>query len=199
MEPESYTYARSGVRCTTHAISAALLNASDFVSIHLVLSECSHHLINRVALTQMKPGALLINTSCATIVDQQAMIDALQTGQLVGADLEVFEQEPLSVDHPLRRLPDVLTPHLGYAADSNYHTDFTQAVGDLQGGDNRHTVAFVAMSEQQHFADAPHSLCCTRFSSPPLPATFISCNFQRESHNFFTVCRLPFTNVLAKK
>ncbi|WP_058960633.1 D-2-hydroxyacid dehydrogenase family protein [Type-E symbiont of Plautia stali] len=112
----------------------ALMRTSDFVSIHLVLSERSHHLIDRDALAQMKPGALLINTSRAALVDQQAMIAALQSGQLAGAGIDVFEQEPLSADHPLRHLPNVLaTPHLGYVADSNYRTYFTQAVEDIQG------------------------------------------------------------------
>ncbi|WP_312180445.1 D-2-hydroxyacid dehydrogenase family protein [Pantoea sp. CTOTU46764] len=112
----------------------ALLNSSDVVSIHLVLSERSRHLVDAAALAQMKPGALLINTSRAGIVDQQAMIAALQSGQLAGAGLDVFEQEPLPADHPLRLLPNVLaTPHLGYVADSNYRTYFTQAVEDIQG------------------------------------------------------------------
>ncbi|MFJ5161788.1 D-2-hydroxyacid dehydrogenase family protein [Pantoea sp. NPDC088449] len=112
----------------------ALLTKSDVVSIHLVLSDRSRHLIDADALAQMKPGALLINTSRAGIVDQQAMISALQSGQLAGAGLDVFEQEPLPADHPLRHLSNVLaTPHLGYVADSNYQTYFTQAVEDIQG------------------------------------------------------------------
>lgn len=112
----------------------ALMQASDFVSVHLVLSERSRHVIDQAALAQMKPGALLINTSRAALVDQQAMIAALQSGQLAGAGIDVFEQEPLPADHPLRHLPNVLaTPHLGYVADSNYRTYFTQAVEDIQG------------------------------------------------------------------
>lgn len=112
----------------------ALMRISDFVSVHLVLSERSRHLIDSDALAHMKPGALLINTSRAAIVDQQAMIAALQSGQLAGAGIDVFEQEPLPADHPLRHLPTVLaTPHLGYVADSNYRTYFTQAVEDIQG------------------------------------------------------------------
>lgn len=112
----------------------SLMRTSDFVSVHLVLSERSRHLIDSDALAHMKPGALLINTSRAAIVDQQAMIAALQSGQLAGAGIDVFEQEPLPADHPLRHLPTVLaTPHLGYVADSNYRTYFTQAVEDIQG------------------------------------------------------------------
>lgn len=112
----------------------ALMRESDVVSVHLVLSERTRNLIDRAALAEVKPGALLINTSRAALVDQEAMLAALNAGTLGGAGLDVFEQEPLPADHPLRQHPKVLaTPHLGYVADSNYHTYFTQAVEDIHG------------------------------------------------------------------
>lgn len=111
----------------------ALLAASDFVSVHLVLSERTRGLIDQPAFEQMKPGAFLINTSRAAIVDQQALIEALESGRIAGAGLDVFEQEPLPADHLLRSLPNVLaTPHLGYVADNNYRTYFREAIEDIQ-------------------------------------------------------------------
>ena len=110
----------------------ALLAASDVVSLHLVLSERTRCLLDGAALAQMKPGALLVNTSRAGLVDQAAMIAALRAGQLGGVALDVFDTEPLPADHPLRQLPNVLaTPHLGYVADDNYRRYFTQAVEDI--------------------------------------------------------------------
>ena len=80
----------------------------------------------------MKKSALLINTSRAPIIDENALIAALQQGQIAGAAVDVFNEEPLPRDHILRTLPNLLaTPHLGYVCDSNYALYFTQAVEDI--------------------------------------------------------------------
>ncbi|WP_202819058.1 D-2-hydroxyacid dehydrogenase family protein [Actinosynnema sp. ALI-1.44] len=110
-----------------------LLTGSDIVSVHTVLSDRTRGLIGADELARMRPGALLINTSRAAIVDQHALIEALRARRIGGAGLDVFDQEPLPPDHPLRTLPTVLaTPHLGYVTDSNYHIYFREAVENIQ-------------------------------------------------------------------
>ncbi|MGD1204851.1 D-2-hydroxyacid dehydrogenase family protein [Mycobacterium seoulense] len=94
---------------------AALFEQSDVVSIHVVLSERTRGLVGQPELARMQPHAYLINTSRGPIVDEAAMLDALKTGRLAGAGLDVYDIEPLPPDHPLRQFPNVtLSPHLGY-------------------------------------------------------------------------------------
>ncbi|OBF05396.1 D-2-hydroxyacid dehydrogenase family protein [Mycobacterium sp. 852002-10029_SCH5224772] len=94
---------------------ADLFEAADVVSIHLVLSERTHGLVGASELALMKPHAYLINTSRGPIVDEGALIAALEDGRIAGAGLDVFDIEPLPSDHRLRLLPNVtLSPHLGY-------------------------------------------------------------------------------------
>lgn len=115
------------------ASKEALLKNSDVVSVHLVLSERTRGLLGATELALMRPDALLINTSRAAIVDQPALLHALQTGQIAGAALDVFETEPLPPADPFRTQPNVLaTPHLGYVSDGNYQAYFREAVEDIQ-------------------------------------------------------------------
>jgi D-3-phosphoglycerate dehydrogenase / 2-oxoglutarate reductase len=91
-----------------------LLAESDFVSVHVPLSEATRHLINVNTLALFKQDAVLVNTSRGGVIDQAALVDALKRGRLRGAGLDVFEQEPLPADNPLRGLDSViLTPHEG--------------------------------------------------------------------------------------
>jgi len=89
-----------------------LLSTSDVVSIHLKLTEESRHLIGRRELALMQPGSFLVNTARGAIVDSDALVDALHSGHLGGAGLDVFDVEPLAADHPILRCDQVvLTPH----------------------------------------------------------------------------------------
>jgi phosphoglycerate dehydrogenase-like enzyme len=89
-----------------------LLGEADFVTLHTDLNPTSHHLINAKRLRRMKPSAYLINTSRGPVVDEKALIDALRERAIAGAALDVFEEEPLPPDSPLRGFPNVLlAPH----------------------------------------------------------------------------------------
>ncbi|UJF35814.1 D-2-hydroxyacid dehydrogenase family protein [Paenibacillus hexagrammi] len=110
-----------------------LLASSDFVSIHLVLGERTRGLIGRKELQVMRPTAYLINTSRAPIIDQDALVEALQKGWIAGAGLDVYMTEPLPKNDPFRSLPNVLsTPHLGYVSEANYKAYFQGAIEDIQ-------------------------------------------------------------------
>ncbi|HEY7060440.1 MAG TPA: D-2-hydroxyacid dehydrogenase family protein [Chloroflexota bacterium] len=98
-----------------------VLRTADVVSIHLRLSPESRGLLSRERLALLRPSAYLINTARGAIVDEVALVETLQGGRLAGAALDVFHEEPLPPDHPLRRLDNViLTPHVGWPAASNY-------------------------------------------------------------------------------
>jgi phosphoglycerate dehydrogenase-like enzyme len=105
---------------------------ADVVSVHLKLSERSRGLIGAAELASMKATALLVNTSRGPIVDEPALIDALRTGSIAGAALDVFDTEPLPAGHLLRTLPGVLaTPHIGYVADRPYRIFFRDGVAAI--------------------------------------------------------------------
>jgi len=110
-----------------------LFGKSDFVSIHYQLSDRSRGLITGADIARMKPTAYLINTARAPIVDQAALLKALQDKKIAGAGLDVFEIEPLPLDHPYRKLDNVvITPHLGYVSEQNYRKYFPDIVEDIR-------------------------------------------------------------------
>ena len=110
-----------------------LFAKSDFVSIHYQLSDRSRGLITAADLGRMKPTAYLINTARAPIVDQAALLKVLQEKKIAGAGLDVFDVEPLPLDHPYRKLDNVvLTPHLGYVSEQTYRKFFPDIVEDIR-------------------------------------------------------------------
>lgn len=110
-----------------------LLSQADIVTIHLVLSERTRGLLSAQELGLMKPAAYLVNTSRGPIVDEQALVKALQKKAIAGAALDVFDEEPLPLDHPLRRLENtVITPHIGYVTTETYKIFFDQTVENIR-------------------------------------------------------------------
>jgi len=111
------TEARAAELDVTYVELDDLLATSDVVSLHVKLTEESRHLIGARELAIMKPGSLLINTARGPVVETRALVAALEDGHLAGAAVDVFDQEPITADHPLLRCPQVvLTPH---SADQN--------------------------------------------------------------------------------
>lgn len=102
-----------------------LLSTADFVCILLPFTPETHHLIGAEQLAKMKSSAVLINIGRGPVVDEQALIEALQAGEIYGAGLDVFEKEPLSVDSPLLKMPNVVAlPHIGSAThETRYDMD----------------------------------------------------------------------------
>ena len=130
---ENLTVERAAESGVTWVSKRELFEQADVLSIHLVLSERSRGLVDAQALSWMKPTAHLINTARGPIVDEAALIEALQQRRLAGAALDVFEREPLPVDHPFRQLSNVLaSPHVGYVSEQNYRQFFSQMIDDIQ-------------------------------------------------------------------
>jgi phosphoglycerate dehydrogenase-like enzyme len=109
-----------------------LLERSDVLSVHVVLSDRTRGLIGAEELALMKPTSILINTSRGPIVAEAALIDALSKNKIRGAGLDVYDQEPLPADSPLRRLDNVvLTPHLGYASEEGMRSFYEDTVENI--------------------------------------------------------------------
>src|SRR6201999_3828616 len=112
-----------------YATKEQLFSTADVITIHVVLSQRSRGLVGREDLARMKPSAYLVNTSRGPIVDEAALLDILQQRKIAGAGIDVFSVEPLPVDHPFRKLDNmVLTPHLGYATEEVFRGHYVQMV-----------------------------------------------------------------------
>src|SRR6202166_5220191 len=109
-----------------------LFREADIVTVHLVLSSRTKGLIGAPEFALMKPTARLVNTSRAPIVDEAALIEALQARRIAGAAVDVFDVEPLPPDHPFRKLDNVLaTPHVGYVTEDLYRTFYGDAAAKI--------------------------------------------------------------------
>jgi phosphoglycerate dehydrogenase-like enzyme len=106
----------------------ALLQQADVVCLHVPLTKQTEHLIDAAALARMKPGAVLINTARGGLVDQAALTEALRSGHLAAAGLDVFETEPPDFSAPLFQLPNVvLSPHVAWLTTGTFDRSFVVA------------------------------------------------------------------------
>ncbi len=109
-----------------------LLARADVVTIHLVLGDRTRGLIGPKEFALMKPTAILVNTSRGPIIQQDALLEALRSGRIAGAGLDVYDIEPLPADHPMRSAPrTVLTPHLGYVSDTSFNAFYGQTAENI--------------------------------------------------------------------
>jgi phosphoglycerate dehydrogenase-like enzyme len=112
-----------------YASKEELFSTADIVTVHVVLSQRSRGLVGREDLARMKPTSYLVNTARGPIVDEMALLETLQQRKIAGAAVDVFSVEPLPVDHPFRKLDNlVLTPHLGYVTEESFRNHYTQMV-----------------------------------------------------------------------
>jgi phosphoglycerate dehydrogenase-like enzyme len=124
---------RAAAASATYADKQELLSTADIVSLHLVLGPSTRGIIGAGDLALMKPTALLINTSRGPLVDELALLNALRDRRIGGAGVDVYDQEPLAKDHPIRFLPNVVaTPHLGYSVRDTFERFYGETVENLE-------------------------------------------------------------------
>ena len=122
--------AEVGVKCVS---KDDLFAEADFITLHMPLSDRSRGIVGASDIQRMKPTAFLINTSRGPLIDEAALVTALKTKAIGGAGLDVFDIEPLPLDHAFRRLANtVLTPHLGYVVEDNYRVAFAQMIENIE-------------------------------------------------------------------
>jgi phosphoglycerate dehydrogenase-like enzyme len=109
-----------------------LLASADVLGVFLVFSERSRNTLDAADLAKMKPGAILVNISRGPLVEENALVEALRSGHLAGAGLDVFDREPLPADHPFRSLDNVIvTPHIGYVTEQGFRTAWQRMAQDV--------------------------------------------------------------------
>jgi phosphoglycerate dehydrogenase-like enzyme len=129
---QNLTAEKAGAVGATLVDKQTLFRQADIVTVHLVLSGRTKGLIGAAEIALMKPTARLVNTSRSPIVDETALIEAMQTRRIAGVAVDVFEEEPLPADHPFRKLRNVLaTPHIGYVSEDLYRTFYGDAAASI--------------------------------------------------------------------
>src|SRR5947209_2172613 len=112
-----------------YATKEELFATADIVTVHVVLSDRSRGLVGAADLARMKPTSYLVNTARGPIVDEAALLETMKARKIAGAAIDVFSVEPLPVDHPFRKLDNmVLTPHLGYVTEETFRAHYSQMV-----------------------------------------------------------------------
>jgi phosphoglycerate dehydrogenase-like enzyme len=112
-----------------YATKDELFSTADIITVHMVLSQRSRGLVGAADLARMKPTGYLVNTARGPIVDEAALLETLQQRKIAGAAIDVFSVEPLPVNHPFRKLDNiVLTPHLGYVTEESFRNHYSQMV-----------------------------------------------------------------------
>ena len=118
-----------------------LFARADVVTVHVRLSDRTVGLVGSEELGWMRPSAFLVNTSRGPVVDSDALLAAVREGAIAGAAVDVFDEEPLPADHPMRRQPRILTtPHVGYVTAETYDVFYREAVEDIVAFDDGHPV-----------------------------------------------------------
>ena len=129
---ENLTEARCAELGVTRVSKDELMASADVLGVFLVLSERSRNTLRAPDFARMKPGAILVNISRGPIVEETALVDALRSGQLAGAGLDVFDREPLPAEHPFRSLDNVVvTPHIGYVTEQLFRASWPRMAEDV--------------------------------------------------------------------
>ena len=117
-----------------YATKEELFSTADFITIHVVLSDRSRGLVGAADLARMKPTSFIVNTARGPIIDEMALLETLKARKIAGAAVDVFSVEPLPVNHPFRKLDNlVLTPHLGYVTQETFIAHYNQMVEGIDG------------------------------------------------------------------
>ena len=121
-----------------------LLSRSHYISMHVPSTPETRHLFNREAFRKMNPEALVINTARGDLIDEEALLEALEAGEIAGAALDTFDVEPMPAGHPLLELDNTLIcPHLGYVTDDSYQAFYSQVVEDIRAFDSGEPVRMI--------------------------------------------------------